>query len=148
MIQQHTLRYHRTAYKKQKRVGRGNASGHGTFSGRGCKGQLSRTGKKIKAWFEGGQTPFMQKVPKDRGAKSPKRKPDFIIHLTALNTFDAGTAVTLNLLQEHGLVSKKEKRVKILGDGEMTKKLTIHLPCSQSAKEKIEKAGGQVILDS
>ena len=129
----------------QLRRGQGNGTGHGTFSGRGCKGQKARTGKNVRVGFEGGQTPLIQRMPKRRGFKS--NKPVFqVVNLGALEEhFDTGETVSLKTLLAKGLIGKTTS-VKILGDGELTKKLEIskEVKVSKSAKEAIEKAGGKL----
>ena len=130
--------------KNRKRVGRGNSSGHGTTSGRGQKGQGSRSGGTKGAGFEGGQTPLAMRLPKLPGFRNPRR-----IEYTAVNVerlerkFEDGAVVDAKALLEKGILSKCEYGVKILGNGEVTKKLTVRASAfSASAKEKIEKAGG------
>lgn len=131
--------------KRPKRVGRGNASGHGTSATRGGKGQTARTGYRIPPAFEGGQTPLWKRTPK-RGFKNALRRSYAPINVGQLHErFSDGTEVTLLLLVEHGLIEKSES-VKVLGDGPLGKKLTVHAHrFSQSAKEKILAVGGQVI---
>ena len=132
--------------KNRKRVGRGNSSGHGTTSGRGQKGQGSRSGGTKGAGFEGGQTPLAMRLPKLPGFRNPRR-----IEYTAVNVerlerkFEDGAVVNAQALLEKGILSKCEYGVKILGNGEITKKLTVQASAfSASAKEKIEAAGGKV----
>lgn len=131
--------------KRPKRVGRGNASGHGTSATRGGKGQTARTGYRLPPAFEGGQTPLWKRTPK-RGFKNALRRSYAPINVGQLHErFSDGAEVTLLLLAEHGLIKKSES-VKVLGDGPLGKKLTVHAHrFSQSAKEKILAAGGQVI---
>lgn len=134
--------------KGKKRLGRGNASGRGTYSTRGIKGQKARAGARIRPGFEGGQTPLYKRLPKFRG-KSPQRD----VRATAVNlrvldaTFASGAKVSRETLLKAGLIPSRVKHVKILGDGEVTKPLTILLPTSASAKAKIEKAGGTVRVE-
>ena len=141
--------------KERKRVGRGPGSGKGRYSGRGVKGQKSRSGSHMmRAGFEGGQMPIYMRVPKQRGATSkdampigPFRTYQQPVNVRDLERFEAGTAVTPELLKQHGLITKVDADVKILGDGELTKKLEITAHAvSASAKEKIEKAGGSITL--
>lgn len=146
MLQQHTLKRNKSAYKSSKRIARGNSSGHGTTAGRGSKGQLSRTGKKIRPAFEGGQTPFLQKLPKFKGFKRPTYVPTFAVNVLKLNMLDDGATVTTELLAEKGIIDNKNMKVKILGSGELNKKLKVVIPSSKSAAEKIEKAGGSVVV--
>ncbi|HXG36213.1 MAG TPA: 50S ribosomal protein L15 [Dehalococcoidia bacterium] len=130
----------------RKRVGRGNASGHGTYSTRGLKGQKSRSGKPVRRGFEGGQTPLVKRLPKRRGFTNKFRVDYKEINLRDLNAFEKGAEVTPELLKERGLISNLRKPVKILGDGELTLPLTVHAhKFSQSAKERIEAAGGKAV---
>ncbi len=131
--------------KKPLRRGQGNGSGHGTFSGRGCKGQKARTGKNVRVGFEGGQTPLIQRMPKRRGFKSRNAALQ-IVSLEALEVhFNAGDVVSTKTLLAKGLIEKLSP-AKILGDGELTKKLEIsaEVSTSKSAKAAIEQAGGSV----
>jgi large subunit ribosomal protein L15 len=141
--------------KDRKRVGRGPGSGKGRYSGRGIKGQKSRAGSHMmRAGFEGGQMPIYMRVPKQRGATSkdampigPFRTYQQPVNVRDLERFDAGTEVTPDLLKQHGLIRTIKEDVKILGDGELTKKLTVSAHnLSKSAREKIEQAGGTVVL--
>jgi large subunit ribosomal protein L15 len=141
--------------KDRKRIGRGLGSGTGRYSGRGIKGQKSRSGsKKLRAGFEGGQMPLYMRVPKQRGATSadampigPFRTYSQPVNVSALARFDAGTEVTPELLKEAGLIRSIRKDVKILGKGELAVKLTVVAHgVSASAREKIEGAGGSVTL--
>lgn len=131
--------------KKPKRVGRGNASGHGTSATRGGKGQTARSGYRIPPGFEGGQTPLWKRVPK-RGFKNTLRKSYSYINIGRLNErFSDGAEVTPQTLAEHGLIGIAEA-VKVLGDGPLSKKLVVHAHrFSKSARAKILAAGGQVI---
>ncbi len=139
----HELRPHPGATKERKRVGRGIAAGQGKTAGRGHKGQKSRSGdKNLPAYFEGGQTPLHMRVPK-RGFVNPTRKEYTPVNVGVLDKlFSEGDEVTPEALAQRGLCSKGDL-VKILGKGEITKKLTVKAHAfSKSAKEKIEKAGG------
>lgn len=130
------------ANKRTKRVGRGMGSGHGKTSTRGHKGQKSRSGGGIRLGFEGGQMPLQRRIPK-RGFTNIFRKEYAIINVKDLNCFDDGTVVTLDLLKEVGLVNKIITGVKLLGDGELEKKLTVHVhKCSRQAEEKLTAKGG------
>ena len=132
--------------RKRKRVGRGDGSGHGKTSGRGHKGQGARSGGNTKPGFEGGQMPLQRRLPK-RGFHNPFRVEMSVVNLGQLETFAAGTEVTPAALIAHGFVSGKNRRVKILGDGDLTKALTIKAHgFSAKAKEKIEGAGGKAEL--
>ncbi|HNX34912.1 MAG TPA: 50S ribosomal protein L15 [Kiritimatiellia bacterium] len=132
------------ARKPRKRVGRGSASGMGKTSTRGHKGQQARKGHKVKLGFEGGQMPLVRRLPK-RGFTNPTRVEYFGVNVCDLERFDNGTEVTLDLLRENGLFTNKFDGVKVLGSGELTKKLTVKVNgVSASAKAKIEAAGGSV----
>ncbi len=144
-MQQHTLRAHPGSKKSKKRVGRGDSSGHGSFSTRGVKGQNSRTGGGVRLSFEGGQTPLVRKIPKFRGFKNPTRIPFQTVNVSDLNWFKDGDTVDTEALRKRKLIKDKGVPVKVLGDGELTKKLTVKLDAfSKTAKEKIEKKGGVV----
>ncbi|MGG3937721.1 50S ribosomal protein L15 [Anoxybacillus kestanbolensis] len=128
--------------KGRNRVGRGIGSGNGKTSGRGHKGQNARSGGGVRIGFEGGQTPLFRRLPK-RGFTNIHRKEYAIVNLEALNRFEDGTEVTPELLLETGVVSKLKAGIKVLGNGELTKKLTVKAhKFSASAKEAIEAAGG------
>ena len=129
--------------KKRKRVGRGDGSGHGKTACRGHKGQGSRAGGNIAPGFEGGQMPLQRRLPK-HGFHNPFRRSWAVVNLGQLEAFDAGSEVTPEALHERRLVRRKGEPVKILGDGEFTKKLTIRAHAfSAKAKEKIESLGGK-----
>ncbi|WP_186576151.1 50S ribosomal protein L15 [Aquibacillus kalidii] len=131
------------ARKQRNRVGRGTSSGNGKTSGRGHKGQNSRSGGGVRPGFEGGQMPLFQRLPK-RGFTNINRKEFAIVNLEVLNNFEEGTEVTPELLLETGIVSKLKAGVKVLGNGNVEKKLTVKAhKFSASAKEAIEAAGGQ-----
>jgi large subunit ribosomal protein L15 len=124
-------------------VGRGIGSGHGKTSTRGHKGQKARSGGGVRLGFEGGQMPLQRRIPK-RGFTNIFRKEYAIVNVQDLNCFDDGTIVTIELLKEAGLVKKITAGVKILGDGELEKKLTIQVhKFSQQAEEKITAKGGK-----
>ncbi|WP_304756653.1 50S ribosomal protein L15 [Faecalibaculum rodentium] len=127
----------------RKRVGRGPGSGLGKTSGRGQKGQNARSGGGVRPGFEGGQTPLARRLPK-RGFTNINRKEYAVVNVENLNRFEDGTVVTPALLKEVGLVRKELNGVKILGNGELTKKLNVTAAkFSKSAVEAIEKAGGK-----
>lgn len=131
--------------KKRKIVGRGPGSGLGKNSGHGEKGQKSRSGVSIPAWFEGGQTPLYRRLPK-RGFSNAKFKKEFAtINLSDLNKyFKDGDEVTPEVLKEKGIIKKQLCGVKVLGNGELEKKLTIKANrFSSAAVTKIESAGGK-----
>ena len=130
--------------KKKKRVGRGDGSGHGTTSGRGTKGQLSRSGGKTRIGFEGGQMPLQRRVPHLKGFKNLRKKVFNIVNVGDLENFKEGTTIDYKLLDKKGLIMKKDSPLKVLGNGELSKKLTVKANAfSGSASEKIEKAGGK-----
>jgi len=134
--------------KPRKRVGRGNGSGHGNTSCRGTKGQRSRSGGKSQMpGFEGGQTPFWKKLPK-RGFHNFTRKDYAWINLDTLESaFEDGQEVTPEVLKQRGLVKQFRDGLKVLGQGELSKKLTVHAhKFSASAAAKIVAAGGQNIV--
>ncbi|MBA7510583.1 50S ribosomal protein L15 [subsurface metagenome] len=131
--------------KKRKRVGRGNSSGHGTTSGRGTKGQLSRSGGKTRIGFEGGQMPLQRRLPHLKGFKNTRKKINNVINVWQLENFKDGSIVDYDFLKKNGLIMKKSNPVKILGNGKLTKKITVKANYfSRSAAAKIEKAGGKV----
>jgi len=128
--------------KRKVRVGRGIGSKLGKTSGSGNKGQKSRRGYSRRRGFEGGQMPLHRRIPK-RGFHNPFTVEFSVINLEELNVFPAGETVTPELLRAHGFIRKATGPIKVLGDGELKNKLTIHAHAfSASAKEKIAKAGG------
>ena len=128
-----------------KRLGRGIGSGLGKTSGKGHKGQWARSGGGVRIGFEGGQMPLARRLPKT-GFDNAWKKEYSIVNLSSLEVFEDGTVVTAELLLEKGILSKVEHYgVKVLGNGELTKKLTVKASkFSKSAVEKIEKLGGTV----
>ncbi len=129
--------------KKRKRVGRGPSSGHGKTAGRGHNGQKSRSGFKYRYWFEGGQMPLQRRVPK-RGFKSRTHKYFQLINLVSLDKFEDGTKIDPAFMKEQGLIKDVDLPIKILGNGELTKKLLVYADAfSKSAQEKITQAGGE-----
>jgi len=131
------------ARQPRKRVGRGRASGTGKTAGRGTKGQMSRTGSTHRAAFEGGQMPLYRRLPK-RGFTPPMQKIIAGVNVASLSCFDAGTEVTPDMLRERGLANGRHHGIKILGNGDIDRKLTVKAHgFSASAKKKIEEAGGQ-----
>lgn len=132
----------------RKRVGRGNGSGHGTYSGRGLKGQKARSGKKTAyASFQGGQFPLARKFHVLRGFNNKWRVPFQPINLGALERFDAGATVGPDELQAAGLLRHQREPVKILAEGELTRALNVHAhKFSKAAAEKIAAAGGTVTV--
>jgi len=128
--------------KRRKRVGRGASSGWGKTSGRGHKGQSQRTGFGLPIDFEGGQTPLYKRFRKV-GFKPPHRTRYETVNIERLNCYEEGTTVTPEMLIDDRLVAKRHSRVKILGDGELKKKLTVKAhKFTASAEEKIKAAGG------
>ena len=126
-----------------KRKGRGHGSGNGKTGGRGHKGQKARSGGKIRAGFEGGQMPLARRVPK-RGFNNIHAKPLTAINLNALNRFDNGAVVDAAALIEAGIIASCPYGLKVLSNGNLTKKVTVKAAAfSESAKEKIEQAGGK-----
>ncbi len=125
------------------RKGRGHGSGNGKTAGRGHKGQKSRAGGGVRPGFEGGQMPLYRRLPK-RGFKCRNSKDIIAINVVLLNIFDNGTVVDIEALKSKGLVSNPRDGVKILGEGEISKKLTVKVnQFSKSAAEKIIAAGGK-----
>jgi large subunit ribosomal protein L15 len=139
----HTLTNRPGARHRRKRLGQGESSGHGKTSGRGGKGQTARSGSSIRPGFEGGQMPLIRRIPK-RGFNNVRFGTKYIpVNLESLNLFDDGARVDEALLRKAGLANGTLKRIKVLGDGELKKKLTVVAHAfSASAKSKIEKAGG------
>jgi large subunit ribosomal protein L15 len=135
----------KVAKPAKMRKGQGNGS-KGTFAGRGCKGQNARAGGGVRPGFEGGQSGLLMRMPKLRGFKNPNRVETQIVNLDKLElTFADGAKVNLISLCEAGLIRKNNTKVKILGEGELTKKLTVEeVLVSETAKAAIEKAGGTV----
>lgn len=134
------------AKKNRKRVGRGPGSGHGRYSGRGIKGQGSRSGKGRPAWFEGGQMPMQRRVPK-RGFRPLVRREYAVVNVGALEVFEDGARVDIGTLRAAGLVKQVKDGVKVLGEGELSRKLHVVAHAfSRQAKEKIERAGGTATL--
>ena len=128
---------------KAKRLGRGTGSGLGKTSGKGHKGAKARSGGGKAPGFEGGQMPLMRRIPKS-GFKNPFRKEYAIVNIGSLEQFEDGATVTIELLRAAGLVNGLKDGVKILGTGDLTRKLTVQANrFTGSAKEKIEKAGGK-----
>ena len=139
----HTLKPAAGSKKAPKRVGRGTGSGLGRNAGKGEKGQNARSGGGVRTGFEGGQMPLYRRLPK-RGFTNIFAKEIVAINVDKLNIFEDGTEVTPELLIETGVIGKVKDGVKILGNGELTKKLTVKAnKFSKSAEEKITAAGGK-----
>jgi large subunit ribosomal protein L15 len=139
-----------TKYTARRRIGRGIGSGSGKTSGRGHKGQGARSGYSRKPGHEGGQMPIYRRLPK-RGFTNARFRTDYtVVNVGALGVFESGTTIDLDAVLDHGLASLNTRLLKILGNGELTAKLTVRAQkFSKSAREKIEAAGGQAVtLDS
>ena len=139
----HDLKPRPGAKHRRKRLGQGESSGHGKTSGRGGKGQTARSGSSIRIGFEGGQMPLIRRIPK-RGFNNARHTVKFVaVNLESLNQFDNDARVDLAAIRKAGLANGPVKRVKILGDGELTRKLTVAAHAfSASARTKIEAKGG------
>lgn len=135
-----------TKYQKRVRIGRGTGSGVGKTSGRGHKGRGQRSGASRRAGYEGGQMPIYRQVPK-RGFTNARFRTDYtIINVGDLDAFDEGATVDLEAILSRGLASRLSDTLKVLGNGEISKKLTVRTQkISKSAREKIEAAGGTVV---
>jgi len=143
-MEQHTIKPSEGAKHKKKRVGRGLGSGHGAFSGRGCKGDKSRAGGGARLGYEGGQLPLQLRLPRKRGFTNIFRKEFCIVNIGDLKTFEANTEITAEILCKAGLIETTSKPVKVLGDGEIDRPLSIKAnKFSSSARAKIEAAGGK-----
>ena len=139
----HELKPAEGSRQKRSRVGRGMGSGKGKTSGRGHKGQNARTGGGVRPGFEGGQTPLYLRLPK-RGFSNPTRKEFAIVNIENLNQFDEGTEITPDLLIESGMIRNAKSGIKILGNGEINKSVTVKAhKFSASAVRAIEAAGGK-----
>ncbi len=139
----HDLKPRPGAKHRRKRLGQGESSGHGKTSGRGGKGQTARSGSSIRIGFEGGQMPLIRRIPK-RGFNNARHTTRFLpVNLESLNQFDDGARVDAEALRNAGLANGRLEQIKILGDGDLTKKLTVSAHAfSASAKAKIEAKGG------
>jgi large subunit ribosomal protein L15 len=138
----HNLQSSEGSRHVRNRVGRGTSSGNGKTAGRGQKGQKARG--KVRLGFEGGQMPLFRRMPK-RGFSNINRKEYALVSLEDLNRFDDGTEVTSALLVESGLVNKEKAGIKLLANGELTKKLTVKVSkASAAAKAAVEAAGGKI----
>lgn len=139
----HELKPAKGSVKAAKRKGRGPGSGLGKTAGRGHKGQKARSGGGVRPGFEGGQMPLIRRIPK-RGFTNIFAKVYSIVNVKDLEVFEDGTVVTPELLKEKGIISKLNDGVKILGDGELSKSLTVKAhKFSKAAQEKIEAVGGK-----
>lgn len=141
-MQIHDVTPHGTKHANRKRVGRGVGSGMGKTATRGHKGQRSRSGDNPRIGFEGGQMPLFRRIPK-RGFTNPFKKEFTLLNVGSLDAFPSGTTVELELVLAEGLTRKTGKMLKVLGTGEVTRKLTVRAhKFSATAKSKIEAAGG------
>ena len=141
----HELERNREAKHERRRVGRGMGSGLGKTSGRGEKGQKARSGVSIPAQFEGGQLPLYRRLPKRGFSNSDFKIRYAVLNVSDLNRFDDGCEVTPELLKETGILKNQLDGIKILGNGEITKKLTVKAhKFSKSAVEKLEKSGCKI----
>lgn len=130
--------------KNRKRVGRGDGSGHGTYSGRGCKGQKSRAGYKMNRGFEGGQLPLILRLPRKRGFVNIFRTEYSVVNIDKLNIFEPETEITPEKMMAAGLVKSLRHPIKILGDGNINHPLSVKAnKFTATAKAKIEAAGGR-----
>ena len=140
----HELEKNIGAKHSKKRVGRGSGSGLGKTSGRGQKGQKARGGGSINPVFEGGQLPLYRRLPKRGFSNYPFKKEYAVINLSDLNVFEDGTVVTPALLKEKGIVKKQLSGIKVLGEGQLDKKLTVQAhKFSKSAVDKINESGSK-----
>lgn len=140
----HSLRRSRGANRDKKRVGRGPGSGNGVKAGRGDKGQKSRSGYSMRVGFEGGQMPLYRRLPK-RGFYNKFSKKHVVMNVRDLDMFDEGTVVSPEFLVETGYVKSIKDGLRILGEGELTRKVSVKAHhVTESARKKIEAAGGSV----
>ena len=131
--------------KNRKRVGRGDGSGHGTYSGRGCKGQKSRSGYNIPRGFEGGQLPLIRRLPRKRGFTNIFKTEYSVVNVGKLSMFEAGSEVTPESLVLAGVVKSLQHPIKVLAEGDINHPLIVKANrFSVAAKAKIEAAGGKV----
>ncbi len=143
MVRQNNITPAPGSKKARKRVGRGDGSGYGTYSGRGCKGQKSRAGYKMRPGFEGGQLPLIKRLPEKRGFTNIFRIEYSTVSVGRLSTFEAGSKVTPEMMVAAGMVKSLRKPIKILADGDIKHAITVKAnKFSASARAKIEAAGG------
>ncbi|MBM3925308.1 MAG: 50S ribosomal protein L15 [SAR202 cluster bacterium] len=146
-MMEHLVRPKKGARRKSKRVGRGDGSGRGSYSGRGMKGQKSRSGKPMRPGFEGGQLPLIKRLPERRGFTNIFRIEYSVVNVGDLESYSGQGPVTLESLVQIGLVRNTKHPLKVLGNGSLTKALTVTAhKFSASAKQKIEGAGGKAEL--
>lgn len=145
-MRQHEMRAPKGARHAVRRLGRGISSGQGKTAGRGTKGQKARTGPGIPGWFEGGQTPIHMRIPKMRGFKNRFRSSFVAVNVDRLADYAVDGKVTPATLAAKGLV-RPDARIKVLANGEVTAKYEVHAHAvSAAAREKIESAGGSIVL--
>jgi len=145
-VREHQIHAPHGARKAIRRLGRGISSGQGKTAGRGTKGQLARTGPGIPGWFEGGQTPIHMRIPKMRGFKNRFRKPFVAVNVDRLAAAAVEGKVTPATLAAKGLI-RADARIKILSNGEVGGKFEVHAhAASAAARQKIEAAGGSIVL--
>jgi len=143
-VRQDTLSPAPNSKHARKRVGRGNGSGHGTYSGRGCKGQKSRSGHSMRPGFEGGQLPLIKRLPRKRGFVNIFRTEYSTVNLDKLSIFESGSEVTPEKLVAAGVVKSRRHPIKILANGDISYPLVVKAnKFSAAAKAKIEAAGGK-----
>lgn len=144
-MEQHQLKPPEGARHKRKRVGCGDGSGHGSYSGRGCKGQKSRSGGGVRPGFEGGQLPLIKRLPHKRGFTSIFKTEYEIVNVGQLRIFPPNSEVTPQALFDAGLVKNRTRPIKVLGDGEIDRPLVVKASkFSASAEKKILAVGGKV----
>jgi len=143
-VNQHEIRPAAGSKRKPKRIGRGNGSGHGTYSCRGIKGQKARAGGGVRPLFEGGQNPLVRRLPYKRGFNNVFRTAYAIVNVERLNMFEDGAEVTPEGLVSAGIIKDLHNPVKILGEGQLDKRLIVKAHrFSESARSKIEARGGK-----
>lgn len=144
-MMEHLITPPKGARKSRKRVGRGDSAGQGSYAGRGMKGQKSRAGPGVPPGFEGGQLPMIKGLPMHRGFNNPFKTYYALVKLEVLDRFESGERITPELLRERGYLRERNKPVKILGNGEINKGVTVAAhKFTRSARQKIEGAGGTV----
>ncbi len=144
-MQQNELKPPLGATHKRKRVGRGDGSGHGTYSGRGCKGQKSRSGGGVRIGFEGGQLPLIRRLPRKRGFNNIFKTEYNIVNVGELDSFPSGSEVNTEELLKTGSIKSLDRPTKILGDGDVHHSLVVKAnKFSAAAERKIVAAGGKV----
>ncbi|HZP95616.1 MAG TPA: 50S ribosomal protein L15 [Candidatus Limnocylindria bacterium] len=145
-MRQHELKAPKGARRPVRRLGRGISAGQGKTAGRGTKGQLARTGPGLPGWFEGGQTPIHMRIPKMRGFKNRFRSPFVAVNVDQLATYAVDGKVTPDTLAAKGLV-RPDAKIKVLADGDVAGKFEVHAHAvSAAARQKIEAAGGSIVL--